>query len=504
MTLGRNTAAALRRYLAPQVSPLSSSTSSVFITVIAGLSAAVLLGQLYRWGWPPWPDAAVFIGLVCAGTAAIAWWMQQRILMRHETHVRRLITRVSTLADGQAAAPLPLLDRDLRALAAAVEQAFAQQATRHEQLVRQHRELQMQLRLADAQRQHAQCTLNAVHDAVLVTDVFNQLTLANDAALQALDLPPDLEPNHPSDQVIDDRRLVDLIKETRETGDTAMRRCVEHRRGEGPDARIFDVSLACVASDECGPQEPDAVVTILRDVTREKEVAELKSDFVSSVSHELRTPLSSIKAYVEMLMDGEARDEQTQCEFYNIIQGEANRLGRLIDNILNISQIESGLVKVHRRHVSLAGLISEVIDVMQPQATAKQVTLRFDSPGAYVQVFADKDMIYQAVLNLVGNAIKYCSPGDEVTVAIEANKAAKTAEISVTDTGVGIGAADLPRIFDKFYRVDDHKKMAKGTGLGLSLVKQIIETVHHGKIEVDSRVGLGSTFTCVLPMAEDE
>ncbi|NJL30715.1 MAG: PAS domain-containing protein [Phycisphaerales bacterium] len=245
-----------------------------------------------------------------------------------------------------------------------------------EHLSAQKRELEIQLRIIDAEREHAYTVLNSIADAVLVTDPFNELALANEAAARILGF--ELEPSlhQPVDQVVHDTTLGKLIKDTREGGDTALRRHVEHHLPMEGRQAVFDVTLKCVAGgSQRRSNEPCGVVTILRDVTHEREVAEMKSDFVSSVSHELRTPLSSIKAYLEMLIDGEAHDEATRLEFYNIIQAEATRLSRLIDNILNLSRIESGVVRVQREQVNLPALIKEAVDVIAPQARAKQVRL---------------------------------------------------------------------------------------------------------------------------------
>jgi two-component system phosphate regulon sensor histidine kinase PhoR len=243
-------------------------------------------------------------------------------------------------------------------------------------------------------------------------------------------------------------------------------------------------------------------VTVLRDVTREKEIADMKSDFVSNVSHELRTPLASINAYIEMLVDGEAPDEQARHRFYDIIQGEANRLSRLIDNILNISRIESGVVRVQREEVSLPTIVRDVMNVMMPQARSKRIGLSESLPASEASVMADKDMIYQAVVNLVSNAIKYTPEGGWVELGVSVDAEALTAELSVRDGGVGIDPKDLPHLFDKFFRVADHKKLAKGTGLGLNLVKQIVESVHGGELRVESEPGRGSAFTFGLPLAD--
>src|SRR6476469_6555730 len=167
---------------------------------------------------------------------------------------------------------------------------------------------------------------------------------------------------------------------------------------------ICATSFSCVTSCMTAPA---GVVAVMHDVTHEKEVAQMKNDFVSNVSHELRTPLASIKAYVELLIDGEADDEKTKREFYEVIQNEANRLGRLIDNILNISRIESGLVKVDRKPQSVSVVVEESL---------KNITLVERLTPVFYQTLADRDMLYQAALNILSNAVKYTPGGGEIRV----------------------------------------------------------------------------------------
>src|SRR5437764_11741703 len=195
-----------------------------------------------------------------------------------------------------------------------------------------------------------------------------------------------------------------------------------------------------------------------------------------------------------MLIDGEAEDEKTMQEFYEVIQNEANRLSRLIDNILNISRIESGLVKVNKQPQSLTVIVKEAIEVITPQAKGKQITVVEQLAPLIYQTLADRDMIYQAVLNLLSNAVKYTPEGGTLTVQSVVDESKKTIAARISDTGVGIPPKDLPFVFDKFYRVEQNSRMAKGTGLGLSLVKHIVETVHKGRMFVESQVGKGSCF----------
>jgi two-component system phosphate regulon sensor histidine kinase PhoR len=220
----------------------------------------------------------------------------------------------------------------------------------------------------------------------------------------------------------------------------------------------------------------------------------MKNDFVSSVSHELRTPLASIRAYVELLIDGEASDERTKREFYEVIQNEAHRLGRLIDNILNLSRIESGLVRVDKRPQSPIAIVRDALEVIAPQAKQKRITLSEELTSGLHQMLGDRDMLYQTVLNLLSNAVKYTPPGGRITVRTAADETNRRIVVDVIDTGVGIPPKDLPFVFDKFFRCDANSQMAKGTGLGLSLAKHIVETVHQGRMIVESELGKGSRF----------
>ena len=263
------------------------------------------------------------------------------------------------------------------------------------------------------------------------------------------------------------------------------------------ERRVFDVTLACVENHK---HEVAGMVTILHDLTRVREISQMKSDFVSKASHELRTPLSSIRAYVEMLVDGEADNDEARQEFYRIIQNETDRLGRLIDNMLNISRIEAGIVQIERENVDIKALITRAVDSLEPQAREKQISLIQKLAEVDLSVEGDADMLYQVVLNLLSNAVKYTPDGGRVTVAADSDNLTRCVLLSVSDTGLGIPPDALPRLFDKFYRVENYKRVAKGTGLGLSLCKHIVETLHHGQVGVESELGMGSKFWVTIPM----
>jgi two-component system phosphate regulon sensor histidine kinase PhoR len=221
------------------------------------------------------------------------------------------------------------------------------------------------------------------------------------------------------------------------------------------------------------------------------------AEFVSAASHEMKTPLSSIRAYVELLADGEAEDEQTREEFFNVIQTQAERLQRLIENLLNLARIEAGVVAVQKEARSLNELLQEAANVVQPSAEAKNITLVTEFSPMYLGVFADRDTLLQAAINLLSNAIKYTPPGGHVT--FRSRLSGDEVVFEVSDTGVGLSADDCQKVFERFYRVKKDQQMAPGTGLGLPLVKHIVEDIHAGRIEVASELGKGSTFGVVLP-----
>ncbi len=361
------------------------------------------------------------------------------------------------------------------------------------------REAQIRQRISEADQEHTEAILHSLRDAVLVSDPFNELVMANEAAGRLLGFDPAEAAHQPVDRILNDATLLGVIKDTCDAGNVAGRRHIEHTIGSDPEGatQTFDVVASCLPGNTQG--SISGVVTILHDISREREISQLKTDFVSKASHELRTPLSSIRAYVEMLLDGEATDEGSRREFYEIIQNEANRLGRLIDNMLNISRMEAGIVQVERTEVDFETLTDEVVEVMKPQAEAKDISLSYKIGPERFTAEADRDMMYQVLLNLLSNGVKYTPEGGRVTVILENDEAARSVLVTVADTGLGIPPDSMDKLFQKFYRIENYKRVAKGTGLGLNLVKHIVETVHCGQIGVSSQLGMGSRFWFSIP-----
>ncbi len=467
------------------------------VALIAGGAVCFLpgaTGWMSRWADP---HTLTFTGGALCLLGAISGLLTVTVVRRNN---RQLLDRLRQIALDGRFKYLEAGDGEFVPLAAAMNDLidFAEKTVSDAAM--KTKELEIQLKVATAERQHAEAIIYSISDAVLVTDPFDDLVLANESAARTFEFDLQRAGRLPIAQVLKDEKMIGLIREMRQSKSTNGRRIVEHqvKAGNGA-AKTFKITLSCVSNQT---DEPAGVVAVLHDMTKEKEVAEMKNDFVSNVSHELRTPLASIKAYVEMLIDGEAEDEQTKREFYEVIQNEANRLSRLIDNILNISRIESGLVKVNKGPQSLMVILKEALDVIAPQARQKQIELNEKLTPVFYQTLADKDMLYQAVLNLLSNAVKYTPEAGTITVETLVDEAKKKVITRISDTGVGIPPKDLPFVFDKFYRAEANNRMAKGTGLGLSLVKHIVETVHHGRIFVESHVGKGSTFGFELDLCE--
>jgi PAS domain S-box-containing protein len=241
------------------------------------------------------------------------------------------------------------------------------------------------------------------------------------------------------------------------------------------------------------------IVTIFRDITKEVDSDRAKSEFVSTVSHELRTPVTAIKGYTDLIysgMVGEINDNQKQ--FLGIVKSNTERLTALINDLLDISRVETGRVRFEPEPVQLGDIIKNVIDALAPNAEDKEHTLNLKVEAGLAEIMGDPNRLNQVFTNLVGNAIKYTPEGGQIDVAVYSVEEAVRAD--VRDNGIGIGAEDLGKIFERFYRADHPLvQESRGSGLGLSIVKMFVE-MHGGRVWAESDAGTGSTFTVLLPL----
>ncbi|MDX2197672.1 MAG: ATP-binding protein [Phycisphaerae bacterium] len=241
----------------------------------------------------------------------------------------------------------------------------------------------------------------------------------------------------------------------------------------------------------------EELLLMLQDVSQTVEAEQARDEFLAHITHELRTPLTNIRAYTETLTQDFLDDEQTRRECYNVIMSETRRLTKLIEDVLSVSQIESGGGRLVRAPVRVEELLRQTMQEMQAAADAKQIKLGLKIPSKVPMVSGDKHRLHQVWTNLIGNAIKYTPEGRSVSVEVESEEG--RLRTRVTDTGIGIAPEHHEKIFEKFYRVDDPGVAAtEGTGLGLAITREILR-MHGGSIRVESELGKGSTFVIDLP-----
>ena len=234
-----------------------------------------------------------------------------------------------------------------------------------------------------------------------------------------------------------------------------------------------------------------------RDFTRLRRLEAVHKEFVADVSHELRTPLASVKAYAETLREGAVEDAEHRLEFIQEIERNVERMTRLVNDLLELSALESGSRPPALEPVSLMRIAGEVTASLKPLAERKRVVLRLDPFHDLPELRGDRNQLKQVFTNLIDNAIKFA--GDKGVVRISARAQNGMVEVAVEDNGIGIPPEDLPRIFERFYRVDKARsRELGGTGLGLSIVKQIVEA-HCGSVAVESPQGRGTTVRFTLP-----
>ena len=237
---------------------------------------------------------------------------------------------------------------------------------------------------------------------------------------------------------------------------------------------------------------------VLQDVTELRRLEQVRTEFVANVSHELRTPLTAIQGYLETLLAGALEEREHAQRFLEIAFRHTERLGRLLNDLTDLSNIELGKVSLRLAPVRVSEVVAEVIDIVNPKATAGRVGLVTDVRPPDLTIHADHDRLAQILINLVDNAVKYTPENGWVTVRARALDDGRV-ELMIRDTGVGIPRADLPRITERFYRVDKARsRELGGTGLGLAIVKHLV-LAHGGELQIESEQEEGTTVRVALP-----
>lgn len=336
--------------------------------------------------------------------------------------------------------------------------------------------------------------LNAVQLPMLIVDGYDRLQYANPAAQMLFQFGEQAEQKELSEILQNHSQLIDLIQQTRARHEVLDQRMQELSISSENSTTAYRATTTNIYKDE---DSLLGTIAILENIEAEQAERTRHAEFVSSVCHELKTPMSSIKAFLEMLMDGEVEDRDEQLELFGFIDIQVDRLTRLVNNMLNLARIESGVIKTQRDDCDLNEILSKSISIVKPMAEEKQISLQTELSELYLPVHVDPDLFSQAIINLMSNAVKYTPQGGQVT--LRSRLESGEIVIDVRDTGMGIPPESLEKIFDRFYRVPENNKAAKGTGLGLALVNGIVTELHNGKLNVTSDVGQGSCFSIHIP-----
>ncbi len=492
-------------------------TLAVLFPVGLALLALLLLLLLFpadarpQWVW--------YVALVC-GLAALGSALRQRTRLR-----RRLSALSAFLSMTPDGALLPALPARKNDVLGTIEYQLSRLLTT------QGRHLQQ---LQD-EKKELEALLYSMAEGLVVLDPHGSIVRYNPAALHLFGLDPTEDwQGRPFQEFSRHPVLHQLLSAEAAEGVT------QEIEVEGRGPRQLAVSvLRLPHSGEYGtPQtsRPPASGYVLscHDLTPIKRLESIRADFVANVSHELRTPLTAIKGYAETLLTGALHDPEHATRFLTIIDRHSERLSRLIDDLLTLSNLELGQTELHRKDLHIPELVQEAFDMIQEKAQRRKVTLSQHLPPVLPSVRGDRDRLHQVLINLIDNAVKYTDAEGQVTVSAELHparddtgappawwgRAATTEhapheisapvttgngsqdwlEIAIADTGCGIPEADIPRLTQRFYRVDKARsRELGGTGLGLAIVKHII-LAHNGALRIESKVNHGTTVRVALPL----
>jgi two-component system phosphate regulon sensor histidine kinase PhoR len=338
-----------------------------------------------------------------------------------------------------------------------------------------------------------QAILASMSEGVVATDITGRISLINPAAAELFNLKPGEGVGEFPYKIFADSELGDIFHQTYVKGYSVEKEITWHN----PE-RVLNLHLALIRDEVA--EEVRGVVAVIGDITKIRQLETMRKDFVANVSHELKTPLTSIKGFIETLLDGALEEKTNVMKFLTIINQETDRLNNLIGDLLDISKLESGQTDLKKKLVNINQLVNEVMITIEARLKEKNLGFKMDIQAS--QVPADEDLLREVIINLVDNAVKYTLMGG--TIQLGTRQINDRFECFVEDTGIGIPEESVPRLFERFYRVDKGRSRdLGGTGLGLSIVKHIIER-HGGKVAVQSQLGKGSRFSFILPMEMKE
>ena len=365
---------------------------------------------------------------------------------------------------------------------------------------KQMRELKISRDNAEYELSHLKSVIFSIAEGVIISDQKSNILLANRKAQERFDFVFANNGPEPIEDVIKCPEIISLVTESNYKDNTYIELCRQIELEDKITGMSKTLKLICWPVFDNQDQRIGQVI-ISYDITTENEIILMKDDIISSISHELKTPLAAIKAYAEMIAEGEFDKTEDAQKMAATIEAQAKRLTGMIDDIIYLSRVENGAVNMVPQSFNMVKLIEETLQTAIPIAQENNIEIVKRIEGEQLECYGDFDLLYHAIMNLISNAIKYSSAGGKVTVSARSGK--DVIYIQVTDNGIGIAEDHQKRIFDKFYRVPGVRNI-KGTGLGLNLTKRVIEEIHSGFISVKSIPGRGSNFTICLPQITRE
>jgi len=353
----------------------------------------------------------------------------------------------------------------------------------------------LRAKIRDLEQEQAKATaiLDGMVEGVVAVDGHDAILLMNERARAIFQLDRSRGEHKPFLEVVRNADLHAILRESRIAGEGAAVR--RELRLSTPVERFLRVSAVPLRLD----RDEVGAVMVLHDVTELRRLEQVRTEFVANVSHELRTPLTAIQGYLETLLGGALEEPHNARAFLEIVFRHTERLGRLLADLTDLSNIELGRTVLRREPIVVSDVVDSTLAIIAPRGEAGGVTITADLPADLPRVLADHDRLAQILINLADNAVKYTPRGGRVTLTGRARDT--IVEVAVSDTGIGIPPADLPRITERFYRVDRARsRELGGTGLGLAIVKHLV-LAHGGELTIESESGIGTTVRFTLPAA---
>lgn len=405
-------------------------------------------------------------------------------------------------ARASAAAEMVAVEKGKVVVDAKELDTLREQATRLRDMEGNYKKLEREQRRVVDEKERVDTVIRNLAEGLVVVDNEGKVVLINPAAEKLLGLTNQQGVGRPLAQSMGEEHLLAMAKGPLRAQEGEVAKQIAIQAGSEETQRVIQASSAVIENED---GKTVGMVSILSDVTREKELQEMKSKFVSHVSHELRAPLVAIQRSLALLIEGEAGPvPEEQKQYLDIAHRNMTRLSRLINDILDLSKIEAGKLRIQPVRFPLSSLVEEVKATFSSWARDKKIQLEVHLEDASVEIEADRDRLNQVLTNLVGNALKFTPEGGSVTVEaksvqMEGPASGQGVEISVRDTGIGIAAKDQERIFEKFEQVSfSQPPGVSSTGLGLTIAKEIVE-LHGGRLWVESEEGKGSRFVFTIP-----